>query len=430
MITNTAGWDTDCNSGNVGCLMGIKNGLAGIDAGPDWRGPVADRLYLPTADGGRAITDAAQETYRIVNIGRSLAGQAPVAPKDGARFHFELPGSVQGFQPEASVETRGTLTLENAAGNSIRGERSLALRYRHLAPGRVARAATATFLPPDAVNMPGYGLLSSPTLYAGQTVRAAIAADTGNPAPVTCRLYLRAYAAGDQLERTYGPDVQLAAGKRHEFAWRIGDMAGAPIAEAGVEISSVDERSPGGSGVVYLDYLTWDGAPDVVLRRPPTGGTLWLRAWVAGVDQLTFSPEATYRLVQNDGIGLAIQGTREWADYTVAAPVRPHLAGRTGLAARVQGMRRYYALLVCADGQARLVKVLDGERVLAEVPCAWELDRTYDLALTVHGTHLAATLDGAPLFDVDDVEAPLTGGAIAMVVDEGRVEVGDVAVHP
>ncbi len=58
MIVNTCGWDTDCNSGNVGCLLGIKNGLSGIDAGPDWRGPVADRMYLPTADGGRAVTDA------------------------------------------------------------------------------------------------------------------------------------------------------------------------------------------------------------------------------------------------------------------------------------------------------------------------------------------------------------------------------------
>ena len=36
MIVNTAGWDTDCNSGNLGCLLGIKNGLKGIDAGPDW----------------------------------------------------------------------------------------------------------------------------------------------------------------------------------------------------------------------------------------------------------------------------------------------------------------------------------------------------------------------------------------------------------
>ena len=81
MIVNTAGWDTDCNAANVGCIMGIKNGLEGIDAGADFRTPVADRLYIPTADGGRAISDAVIETYHIVNIGRALAGLDPVAQR-------------------------------------------------------------------------------------------------------------------------------------------------------------------------------------------------------------------------------------------------------------------------------------------------------------------------------------------------------------
>ncbi|MFN3330934.1 MAG: ADP-ribosylglycohydrolase family protein, partial [Caldilinea sp.] len=80
MIVNTCGWDTDCNSGNVGCILGIKNGLAGIDAGPDWRSPVADRMYLSTADGGRAVTNALTESYHIINIGRALAGEPPLAP--------------------------------------------------------------------------------------------------------------------------------------------------------------------------------------------------------------------------------------------------------------------------------------------------------------------------------------------------------------
>ncbi len=46
MIVNTSGWDTDCNAGNVGCLMAIRLGLDGLEAGPDWRGPVADRLII------------------------------------------------------------------------------------------------------------------------------------------------------------------------------------------------------------------------------------------------------------------------------------------------------------------------------------------------------------------------------------------------
>ena len=94
MIANTCGWDTDCNSANVGCLMGIKGGLAGIDAGPDWRGPVADRLLLPTADGGRTVTDALREACALADLGARLAGAQAEPPKRGARFHLEMPGAV------------------------------------------------------------------------------------------------------------------------------------------------------------------------------------------------------------------------------------------------------------------------------------------------------------------------------------------------
>jgi len=116
MIVNTSGWDTDCNSGNVGCLLGIKNGLATLEGKVDWRGPVADRMYISSADGGRSITDATLESIHIVNAGRQLAGLAPEYPKQGARFHFDLPGSVQGF-----LSSAGSVKLENVAGHSALG---------------------------------------------------------------------------------------------------------------------------------------------------------------------------------------------------------------------------------------------------------------------------------------------------------------------
>ena len=430
MIVNTCGWDTDCNSGNVGCLMGIKNGLAGIDAGPDWRGPVADRLYMSAADGGRALTDAVTETYHIVNIGRALAGEAPVPPKVGARFHFELPGAVQGFMSEDSIESRGTVTVENVVGHSQWGEHCLAVRYHHVAPGQAARVATATFIPSKEIasyfEKTEYALLASPTLYSGQTVRAGAAADGDNERLVTCRLYIRAYGADDELVRTYGPKVILKPGADHEFEWRIGDTRGAPIAEIGLEISS--ERRADGS--VYLDYLTWDGAPDVVLTRPATGGTMWRRAWVNGVDQYgSWWPEP-YRLVHNHGTGLLIQGTREWTDYRVSADVTPHMVKAAGIAARVQGMRRYYALLLCSDFKARLVKALDGNTVLAEADFAWEFGGTYDLSLEVVGTRLRAWIDGQQLFEVADTDRPLTGGGVALICEEGRTATETVTVRP
>ena len=98
MIVNTCGWDTDCNSGNVGCLMGIKDGLAGLETGPDYRGPVADRMYIPTADGGNAITDAATQTVTPGQYGtRAARHGADRALKTAPATTSILPGAVQGF---------------------------------------------------------------------------------------------------------------------------------------------------------------------------------------------------------------------------------------------------------------------------------------------------------------------------------------------
>jgi ADP-ribosylglycohydrolase len=425
MIVNSCGWDTDCNSGNVGCLLGIRTGLAGIDAGPDWRGPIADRLYLPTGDGGRAITDAVRETYHVVNIGRALARQEPLAPKRGARFHWELAGSVQGFMVDEAFDSRGTLVLENVAGHSSHGQRSLALRYRSLAPGRYARAVTSTFIPPDTETLLGYALLASPTLYAGQTVEAKVSTDMSNRGLVMCRLYVRVYDGADRLIRHYGPEALLAPGSTHEFAWLLEDTAGAPIAEVGVELGAAQPAD----GAVYMDYLTWHGTPTLALDRPAGPGTMWQRAWVNGVDELT-TGSIPYRLTQNRGTGLIIHGTREWTDYELRATLTPHLATAAGVGVRVQGMRRYYALLLCNDGMLRLVKALEGMTELAVLPFDWHPARSYCLQLQVERSRLRGWVDNTPLFEVEDRDEPLTSGGVALLIQEGHVSVDQVRVRP
>jgi hypothetical protein len=419
MIVNTSGWDTDCNSGNVGCILGIKNGLAAFEGGPDWRGPVADRLYLATAEGGRGISDAVAESMHIVNIGRALAGEAPIAPKDAARFHFELPGSVQGFQAETS-----SITVDNVVGHSTRGERSLAMRMSD-STGTPARISTPTFIPPEALSM-HYTLLASPTLYPGQRLRASVSADENNREASTVQLFLRHYDASDQLVACYGPSTDLAAGASYDFDWTIPELGGQPIGQVGLEVRS----GKGTEDTIYLDFMTWDGVPDVQFSRPEGRGSMWRRAWVNGVDQFEGRWPEPYRIVQNHGTGLLIQGTQEWTDYQVEAPVFVHLAKAAGVAARVGGLRRYYALLLCDDGKARLVKALDGNTILAETAFAWEVRRTYDLSLIVVGNRIEARIDGTSVFDVTDEDRPLTGGALALICEEGCLSSDTVSIRP
>ena len=68
----------------------------------------------------------------------------------------------------------------------------------------------------------------------------------------------------------------------------------------------------------------------------------------------------------------------------------PHLARSFGVAARVQGLKRYYALRLTVEGSAQLVRELDGTTVLAEAPFAWELYEPYRLTLTVRGQRIVA----------------------------------------
>jgi len=466
MITNTSGWDTDCNSGNLGCLLGIKNSLAGIDAGKvDWRGPVADRLYLPSADGGRAISDAAREAVAIANLGRELANLPPQTPKLGARFHFELPGSVQGFQVEGDPAFPGTLQIENAAGHSRTGDRSLALHWQG-SPGNEnqagqtdpaadgwMRVSTPTFIPPEARrDQTGYQLLASPTLYPGQVVRTRVEAGANNGGPVCCALVLQRYIQGDPggvdaLDRVSGPQVQLLPGEDGEIEWQVPDQGGAPIATVGIEI--LHEMGGGRTGFskgfspgsLYLDFLTWEGDPAVTFCRPEQGGTMWRQAWVNAVDQYRAVYPEAFRLVQNRGRGLLIQGTQEWRRYRVSAGITPHMVQSGGIAARVQGLRRYYALLLAPQSRVRLVKHSDagagsaGEQVLAEAELAWQPRETYDLALEVSddpgcGARLQGWVDGRRVFDLQDNSAPLEHGAVALVCEAGTLACEAVHVQP
>jgi hypothetical protein len=325
---------------------------------------------------------------------------------------------VQGFQAED-----GSATVENVDGHSELGARSLAIRCD--GTSGPARVATPTFIPPEALAMK-YTLLASPTLYPGQTVRASVTADEANAAPVTFQLRLRHYDGGDRLAPEYGPDAAIAPGDRCELTWRMPDTGGQPIAEIGLEVRGDN----GGNGTVYLDHLTWDDAPEVRLGRPEDGGTMWRRAWIDGVDQFEGRWPEPYRIVQNHGTGLISQGTQEWTDYHVSAPITIHLAKSGGIAARVGGLRRYYALLLCDDGMARLVKALDVDTVLAERAFQWDVRRPYDLSLEVTGNRIVATMDGAQMFDVTDDDRPLLHGGVGLVVTEGCLSSEVVSVRP
>ena len=422
-IVCTSGWDTDCNAGNVGCLMGAMLGLEGIDAQGKWRGPLADRMLISSADGGDAINDAVRVSARLVDLGRKLAGAPPLpAPKGGAQFHFSQPGSVQGFAPVEGAHAK--VELANIAFET---SHALELRFTELGADPT-RIMTPTFTPPEVIRMRTYELMATPLVYPGQRVRARVIARSENASDVAVSLSALVYDAGDNLAPRAPEAVILAPSEEAILEWRLPDTDGQPIQSLGVMA-----RSPGGAqdGTIILDWLRWDGPPDVRLRRPREPSDFWRRAWVNAVDNFSTTFPQAFRISQDRSAGMIIHGGRQWRDYRVETALTAHLAEHMGVGVRVQGLRRFYAVLLERPDKLILVRVRDGARtILAEASFAWSFEKPRTFVVEANGRKISAIVDGVHLTARDDTEEVLMDGGVALIIEGGAASTDEVVIAP
>ncbi|MDD9988353.1 MAG: ADP-ribosylglycohydrolase family protein [Spirochaetaceae bacterium] len=414
-IAASAGWDTDCNAGNVGCLNGVRLGLAALSAGVDLRAPVADRLYAVSADGGECVTDAVLETRRILRAAAALRGEEQ--PPRQPRFGFEFPGAVQGFRADREPHHLQAVTGLRNDGSGLQ------ISYAWLAPGRYGRLRVQTcFAPePSGVRDTSYfEVLASPTLYGTQTVRALVECGAG-PQP-SWRFFVRHYRGDGSLDTRYGEVVALQPGA-NRLSWKVPHCDGLPIYELGIELTAPGRLD----GEVILRQLDWHGAPErLAMGRadelspeltPWTTNTPWLKAFLSSARNLAPDYTTTFSISHPDDNGVLTIGTREWDDYTVSSELTLVHQRAAGLVARARGHRRYYAGVLCG-GEARLVKRRDGTvQVLARCPCDAPHDQPLEVALTVVGEELRFALGSRALLAARDGE--YASGGAGFLVEEG-----------
>src|SRR5258708_14232818 len=201
-------------------------------------------------------------------------------------------------------------------------------------------------------------------LYPGNTVRGRLIAGAENSAPVRVAPFVTYYGANDELYYHHGPALTLDPGLAPDFQWQIEDFAGAPIAQFGLEVSP----DHAGSGQLDIDYIDWSGTPTTVFRRPNNNGKMWLRSWINAVDHVGTRWASAFHLSQNRGTGLFIQGSRDWQNYRVESVILSDPAKSFGLAARVQGLTRYYALFLSPNPVFRPLPTSDPPQTLPYLP--------------------------------------------------------------
>lgn len=409
MIVNTSGWDTDCNAGNLGCILGIKDGLEAIPL--DLRTLVADRIYVPTANVGGTITDVAREAERIASIGHfCVSGEKPSVQRP--RFDFTYDGSLRGFRGAPGTE------LENVM---IPGGAGRALRIRATS---TATATTATFIPPDALDMQGYDLHAAPTLYAGQEVRALVHTDGVIHTPLTARIVADYYGTDDATHTFGSADLELHPGQQ-ELRWTVPQIDGAVVHGIGVEICGDTNAT-----AAHLVSLDWQGSPTVTFRPSPVG-ELWKLPWVITAGSRTPAVPEGFLVRSTYGEGFLLSGSEDWTDYRVEARVTPSVGERFGLAGHVLGLNRFVAVVATKDHKLALVyRHFSDEIVLDEVDFAWSEEEPLSLWLELADRNLRAGVGQAvALRATGPALAPGQGG-IALLVDRGFMLAESIEVRP
>lgn len=421
-IAASAGWDTDCNAGNVGCLNGIRLGLPALDGGADLRRPVGDRMYVVSADGGECITDAVIETRKIIKTAAVLREEEANQPCP--RYAFEFPGSTQGFElyPGSGIE-QAARSVENSYETT--GKYGLLIRYQGLARGVQAAVSVQTFVDPEPKGVRGtsyFEVLANPTLYPTQTIRAAVKAhNDSNP---DLSFFIDYYDENGAIATTTGKQFSLSKGT-NDIIWRVPDTHGHPIYRLGLRLTS-DTRLDG--AVTFLS-LDWGGAPESFRLgksmelspwlTPWTTSTPWMTMFVSSAKNLAPDYTTTLSISHPEDNGVVTTGTRDWVDYEIESRITFSQQKAAGLVARARGHRRYYAAVISGE-DAVILKRKDNEAItLATAYGGYQIDQTHTLTFRVEGNALTVFVDGELAAQATDDEYK-SGGA-GFLVDEGAI---------
>jgi len=429
-IAVSSGWDTDCNAGNLGCLNGIRLGLTGLATGPDFRGPVADRMYVVGADGGECLSDAVIETRRVLRATAALSGARYEQP--ASRFAFEFAGSVQGFEPDPLH--RGAQGITGIANlNETNEGHGLVLSYKALAPGVTGTVSVPTFIDPKPRGVDGtsyFDVIASPSLYGTQTVRATVRS-FGDDNP-SLRFFIWYFDEADQLKRSDGEPFAIAQGD-NALTWQVPDAGGHPIHRLGIELSASHRLS----GRIALIELDWAGAPENLhfgtsreltpKLTPWDVSTFWTKSFVSSAKHYATDIYNTFTLSHPGKEGVITTGTRDWVDYAVSSELVLELHECVGLVARARGHRRYYAGVV-EGGEAKIIKRRDGEvTTLAAVPFTFAPNARKEFELRVEGDTLVLSIDDQELAFATDAE--YASGGAGFLIEGGTVPALGFAVR-
>lgn len=432
-LVNRLGFDTDCNAGNLGAILGVYTNQI-----PEHLiTPIRDVLLASSIVGSLNVTTISESTLLFCKLGYELAGEDMPEPfrqywyeleQNGTRIaHFEFEGALHGFRVKASYKN-AEVAIRRSDECAFIGKHSLKLTINNLHPLNEVYLYQKTYYQPEDLHDSRYQPCFSPIASTGDIVSCKLYNATGQK----LRAYLYAYDCNE--EKNYRFAEGVLTGEWIHLEGRIPYYKNARIKELGVIIRSEEEIDTyfGEQVVVYQDCFTIQAQPQITCSLANHKVEDYSLHGVKQYELAGFThylPSFEGIVVTKEGIqlqyGEAIYtGDYYWRDYSYEVSLSEYGGGRMEFLFRCQGNLRAYSARY-EDETLSIVKYHENnEMILASIHTHRIPNQ---ISASVKGSHIKITCHDCSLEAYD--EAYVHGGIGMKVSEGGQMVVSEYTVN-
>ena len=428
-ICNMCGWDTDCNVGNVGTIIGVRNGLENMDY-EKLRKPINDFLACSSVLGSLNVMDIPFGALYISKMAYELAGESMPEPwKTLAEeridsCHFEFPGSTHAIEMRAEgldkrARKEREYVIQNTRETAHSGNGSLKFLAKPMEPGENLYVFKRTYLRPEDFDDSRYDPSFSPLIYPGQTVHGSVFLPKYMP-DTWVSLYVKEGHTGIISE---GEKIKPEKNVWTELIYPIPEMEGGMIEEIGFcfHIGGKHTQVFDFSGCIDDLYVT--GTPAYSIEFAKENEEIWTGIH-REISQFTKLKGLTYldgdKLHLSCGdFGAVYTGRHDWKDYQAEFTIVPVTGEYHYVNVRVQGAIRSYGIGLLPEGKVGILKNNNGWEILEVTDFSWNPGEEYKIRVKIEENEISAVFNDQKRITYIDEENPYLEGGIGLTVEKG-----------
>lgn len=429
-ICNMCGWDTDCNAGNIGTIMGVRKGLEDIPY-KKWRQPINDLLICSGSVGSLNIMDIPYGASYMAKYAFELAEcELPdkwkeIIERHPESCHFEYPGSTHAMR--VRTETYGDAQhleycINNSDEQAYTGERSLKLYACPIRAGQKLYLYQKTYYHKEELHDDRYEPAFSPLIYPGQTLCGNVYVPD-KQTEVFAQMYVRDHHSSREI---VGDRVLCRPGIWEHMEFQIPYLEGALLEEAGFLFTMTGNRDIE-EFHVFVDDMKYSGAPDYTIDFEKEKKEIWSQMWSQTHYEITqFTKVKGWTWLENKWLHLTgtdfaetYTGSNRFSDYALKVVLRPIFGGCHYLNVRVQGACYSYAAGFHGKNKLALLKNTNGYQEKVVLDYSWELGKQYILIVCVKENEIKVSDESGLLISYTDMEQPYLQGAWGFSTQQG-----------